>query len=704
VSGRTTMSGPRRARVWPWACAWALAWCFGGGAGEALAQAGAVEGGVEAVEAARALLLAPAPPTESGATSRALTLAADPRPEVAAQAILALARARGPWVGAALAELLADPAPHRREYAAIALLLRDALAEVPPVERPDSAVIERARTQITTEVGRAWVEGVEVLAAWRAARDRWLASRDALGALEADPALAPCAEGVGRLPVLLDPLVLGSEETVGAYLEGAPAVGARPPTALAVGPGPNALTLAVVGDFAALADWTFALEADAAQTESWVARVSAHCGDSAVVPGGGQPTWEAPGTAAEHTSELRLALTLGVDSQPFAFRAGDLSDFVVGDSLELSVAPELRYTWQRYAAGGDPRLDRGRVGPGGAAVDVRAGGFLSSRFVQDRSRPTAHLGVQVDGAEGQGGGGLRFAGELTLAAAVEPSYRDLSLLPAPYLRAELGGSWVEHDDASAPSRPAREVGLRLTGLVHVLDDARSPVRDRAWVEPTLFYVQRFGERGAPLRLGVDADLRVRSADGERAAPYRAEATALGEPAAGAANARLLLSWRRGALLLEGRAGVGAGALFGVDARAAATYRLEPVGGLELAAHSGGADLAFVVGLAATREVTTVGRLGELAIVDRAEGSLGLTLTGDIEDRIALSVFLARAQATAVVDELGWGGVEILVPIGIAGVDQAIVYRARYSALVDTGRFGSVAQQVFETLLTASVRF
>lgn len=672
----------------------------------AAAQAGAQPADpVRGVEAARALLLAPAPRAESGAGSRALALAADPDPEVAAQALLALARARGPWVVAALGEALADPAQHRREYAAIALILRDTLAEAPAVERPDPALLARARSQITSAEGRAWLEGVEGLSAWRAARDRWLASREALAALAADPAIGPCLERVARLPALLEPPVSRDAEAVGAYLDGASPRGARPPAAAAAAPGPSARELVVTGDFAALADWAFALEADAAHAESWVARVSGQCGETATATGIAPTGWVPPTTGVEHTSELRLALTLGVDSQPFAFRAGEASGFVVGDSLELSVAPEVRYTWRRYPSGADPHLDRGRVGPRGAAVEARVGGFLSSRFVEDRSRPTAYLGAQLDGADvPDGGGGPRLAGELSLAAGVEPSYRDLSVLPAPHLRADLIVSRIDHDDPRAPSRPAREAGLRLSGLVHVWDDARTPVRDRAWLEPALFYVQRFGTRDAPLRLGVDADLRVRSADGAVVAPYRPEPTTLGEPAAGAANARLLLSWRRGGLLLEGRAGVGAGALFGADERAESTHRLTPVGGLELSARSGDEDLAFILSVAGTREVATIGRLGELAVVDRVEGSLGLTLTGDIDDRIALTLFLARAQATAVVEELGWGGVELLVPIGIAGVDQAIVYRARYSALVDTARFGAQAQQVFETLLTAGVRF
>lgn len=174
-------------------------------------------------------------------------------------------------------------------------------------------------------------------------------------------------------------------------------------------------------------------------------------------------------------------------------------------------------------------------------------------------------------------------------------------------------------------------------------------------------------------------------------------------AATSSNGQFLLSWRRQQLQVEGWAGVGvATTLLGEGSTA-----VGPTGGF-LARYQGRPsqldELRLIFTVSLSREASNFGRSGYSGFVERAEGRIGFALSDEMRGDAGLRLFLEHASFEDVGDEASWGGFSLYIPIDLVGIDQEIGYLMRYSALIDTDRFGYASQEIFEALITAGMRF
>ena len=132
--------------------------------------------------------------------------------------------------------------------------------------------------------------------------------------------------------------------------------------------------------------------------------------------------------------------------------------------------------------------------------------------------------------------------------------------------------------------------------------------------------------------------------------------------------------------------------------------IELVGGFTARYFSllGNFEMSYWVSL--NRWVDVLGRNGYVGVTERAEAGLGFSVLGAMRDTARLTIFGMQTTPLDTDDRIGWGGLEIFIPIGLIDMNQEIAYRMAYMAVIDEARFGQYSRAVFEAMLTAGVRF
>ena len=601
--------------------------------------------------AARARLLAQQPALEEeGETAR---LANDPVPEVAFLGLLALSRSASEEAEGLLLVTIESPDASTREAGAISLLIRDALVE-PLV----GEVLERARSQVVTETGAAWLRAIEAHRDASEATRRWLDAHDRLAQLSL--AERECSSAIAANRALGEPTRDDGSDAYSTFGSGAARtelVRVRPvddtPTALLMG-----------GRLGALEEsaWQLRDQADRLEAEGTALElICSRARDGIAIDSATPP----PSMPREDSLEFRFALGLGIDSNPFAFRGGATDEFVPGEEIELTFVPELGLTWLRI-----PDLMR---------FEATVGGFVSNRLFEDRSRPTA---------------GLRFLAEdrllvdvgAALSAGVGDVWSDPTYAAAPAVLGHIRLGHLDRDDGS--SEVVQRFEGRLRVAEHVLDDRSVALRDRRWLEPGLTFRQLFALDDATWHVGFSTDGSVRS-NGD-----------LGDPDAFATSALAIVRLTRPALEVEATLGVGLAApVASLDDRI-----LTPAGGVRaVVRHNTPNALRLSLALEGGRRVDPLGRLGLVGARNRAEGRFGIAFASAMRDPISIAAVLDRTRSEGGVEQ-SWGGLELSIPITLLEIDQEISYRMRYFALTDGSRLGSRSTELFEAVLTAGMRF
>lgn len=606
-------------------------------------------------------------------------LAGDSDPAVATAALLGAVRAQRTVIAE---RLITSEVAWQREASAAALLAYAAVVELDGGRPLDEALLSRARAAMLSDDARAWSDAIDTYREARAGQQRWLAAVEALNQALGLDRPTSCGRLVRANPALLS----GAQDAAGGVIE------VWPPTALIVDQSEDPLVLLLLGNHGALADVAGWAAAEATRVARLQERVEAAC--SAGIPSPSGPSTEPPRVPAG-SWDGAFAARIGVSSMPMAFRDAR-PGFLVGEDLELTVAPRLEVRYRRgqwepgWALPEDPVA-------GGLAVTAQAGGLISSSFFPDRTRPTGRAAVALDAAEVAGSGisrvaqGPLVAVDARLLAGERDVYHNLALFPAPQLLVATEVTYRRDEQARGGRRRVREARLTIDFAEHLWDDPVAPHREERWLEPALsgrwlfgspFDVSRWGIRGA-------ARLRLDPSEGRALAQ----------------SVSLAAAWSRDFDRLRWEMWLGAGLVAPLlgDASAAG----EPIAGLSARFRGrpeGLRELRLGFAVEGERDVTTFGRGGYVGPVERGLAELTLGLNDEMRDDVALRFFYSRADFAASAERLGWGGFELYIPIGLVGIDQEISYLMRYSAVIDTGRFGNAARELFEAVLTAGVRF
>ncbi len=603
--------------------------------------------------------------------------------------LLALSTSSHADAEAVLSEAFAASEPVVREYAAVALLVRAALSVEARFDAPSQELLSRTQTQIVSNEGRSWLAAIDTYNRVTEARSDWRQMQGELANLFPDSeAQLRCVALARRNPALIDDaLVLDGT--------GYPLRPIATPSPLFVSPSTaRPAELLVSGQHEALSEVLFALEDATAVGREFVESVRALCQgwDFPTVPEP-PPTKQVGPWPSEWFGAF--ALDLRVSNNPLVFRPG-ASDFVVGEDIELMFRPhfEFQYLDAAVSNGSDsPRLPFEFAD--GLRLSTTVGGFVSSRFFEDRSRPEGSVQFDFDtsnAADGEATGvyrGVRGTAEVGLLSGAEDSFRDLGRHPGSQATALLAVQGYEYDVAHSFSTPQRMFGVSVTGAQHIWNDQLSPPREERWLEPEVTGRYLWAMAGSYSIGGAfGSQARLGSADFDLV---------------GNANwLSFLFGWGDSALRIEGSLGVGV-----VHSQLSTGIDWTPIGGITTRFEGRPTDfselrLRFEVGF--ERTVSTFGRGGYAGALDRAEASVGLSFHEEMRDDVQFRLFGERADLLDSGDAIGWGGFEIYIPIDMVGIQQEIGYLMRYYAAENSELFDDRAQEVFEAQLTAGIRF
>ena len=635
-----------------------------------------------------ARLLSEQPALDPGGLS--VLLANDTVPSVRLLGLLALSTSFSSDAEAVLAEALRDSEQVVREYAAIALLIRGALAERAQFDPPDEDLLARTQTQIVSDEGRSWLGAIDIYRRLVEAENEWRQMQQDLATLRlGSEAHQLCIELARQNPALIqDALVLDG----GTY----PFRPMASPSPLFVSPSTTGpAELLVGGQHATLSEVLFALQDATAVGRGFVDSVGTRCDgwDLPAVPD--PPPSKEPGATPAELSAT-FALDLRVSNHPLVFRQA-LGDFVVGEDIELMFRPYFaaQYLDAAAVARGGEFLRLPFDFADGLRFSATAGGFISSRFFEDRSRPEGSLRFEFDTSSATDGAatgiysGVRGTAEAGLLSGAEDSFRDLTRHPGSQATALLEIQGYEHDVAGSSSAPQRVLGLSVMGAQHLWNDRASPPREERWLEPAVN-----GRYTWPLSssYSVGAAFGSQTRLGSESFDFLGNANWLS----------FLFGWGDSALRIEGSLGVGS-----VYSQLSTGMEWTPIGSLWTRFQGRPTDfnelrLRFEVGF--ERTVSTFGRGGYVGGLDRAEASIGLSFHEEMQDDVQFRLFGERADLEDSGDFVGWGGFEIYIPIDMVGIQQEIGYLMRYYAAENSELFDDRAQEVFEAVLTAGIRF
>ena len=611
--------------------------------------------------------------------------------DIALLGLLAMSRSRSSAALDALESSLSSTDAARREYAAVALHIRAVVASADGINPPQEDVLARARSLITSEEARAWSRACDDFQLLQQAELRWLEGQAILSELMKDTNVAGCVEAVRRNPALLLPMEpIDPTGYPTRYMQ-------APDTAIVYGSGENGVDLLVSGRHDRLLDLVFRIDETANQLDAFVRQATRVCSGadaSRPIP----PVGPIAGTPSPKESlfEGVFALDLGIINHPYAFRPGR-GEFVVGEDLELTFVPHLRLRYvNARRTDASPRVPTEVGLIGGYALSLRAGGHISSRFFEDRSRPVGRVGFIWDGGNGgdaldqDGYDGYRVSLTTELSAGNGEDARDLSRFPAPQLTSQVGFSYYVNDLSSGQLRTDRELRIEAEFAEHVWDDKTVRHREQRWLEPRMRARWLFGQT-LPVRIGLQANSEIRL--GSQASDVLATAS----------NAHFLLSWQRRQLQIEAWAGAGISTTFVGENET----KVGPTGGF-VARYQGRpsqfSEFRLVFNVAFHREASDFGRAGYGGFLEHADAGIGFALSDEMRGAASVRLFIEHASFEDTDEEISWGGFSLYIPIDLVGIDQEISYLMRYSAVIDSARFGPASQEVFEALLTAGMRF
>lgn len=630
----------------------------------------------------------------------------DAEASVAILALLGLSNSRHPEALDTLAGNLSAAESWRREFAAVAIHVREELAAEAPELAVPAELVAASRPHVVSAEATAWLRAVEHHRRLAQADRQWLELQRRLQSVRTASATSACADLVLFNRALLRQVddAAGGEYPV-EYL-------GRPATAQIRTRRDNPSTLLLEGRHEMLADLLFA-ELDRVQSlEHFVDELASACRGwspplrelppSSLVGRGSSPSDQGDRISSV---DLWAGMSIGVTSHPFAYRPGP-RNFIVGEDVEFTLLPSVELSWRDVAAGQPDATDhpvRGEV-LDGYRLGLGVGGYLSTSFFDERSRPTAYLRFETDTTRIPEGDrpetGLEAVVAGRLSAGGEDVARDVSAYPAAHAKGSVGLTWSRHHLASSGVVRDRSLGLSVAYLEHVFDDSANPPRERRWMESEFQGLWLFGDPLRQTRLGAVGDASVRAVE------------ALDRLSVLSANLGPLLRWTGSLVRLEAWMGGGLTVDLASDDPDAlppsgedpATVELAPVGGLDLLVAVPGTSFRWAVDFSLERRALNLGRNGRRGLRERAGVALGMAFSEAMSEDLRLGLFVERTVPADSDDAVGWGGTELFIPVALVDFAAQITYEMRYMALIDESRYNDRSQEVFEALLTAGSWF
>lgn len=617
-----------------------------------------------------------------------IQLANDADSRVSLLALIALSRSGNPDAIQTLESSLEAISAQYREFGSVALFLRDTFATEEDLVTPSEDVLAQARSHIASGEARSWLAAMDHYEHLQDSLSAWLSLHDRLLNIEQlEGHIGECAQRVRQNPSLLMP-----ERTVDGVLTESTAI-TRPFLSHIAPSTDRPIVLLTTGRHDDLANRAFEQQDRTGMLERYVERIEMVC---RFLPAEEtHPTLIDPGPYRHYRDEIDgwVGIGLGIINQPFAFRDG-APDFIVGEDIEFALTPTFSLSYvDALATQVLPSEQRSELNfVDGVGVELVLGGTISSAFFDDRSRPSGSLMALVDELTERTSehavDGMRYAFQGQFSPGLADAFTEPTVYPAPHLSVSNGLEYLYYEGGDGRYYLNRHAGLDVVHVEYLFDDATSRPRDRRWIDLHTYGAWVFGEASDWAQVGLRGYAEGRTS------------REMVELMAAAGGLSPSFVWRDSQLEFTLWAGVGAG---WADVEGGSIYAT-PIFGGSARVNDRFDELSLSFEVAFSHEVRNLGRSGYTGVIERGEAQIGLSFTETMREMVRFMVFYDRTDPEDTGAQLGVGGFELSVPVGLVELDQEISYQMRHVIVIDEARFGASSQALFEGIISAGTRF